>query len=232
MIHQARSLNGLIEGDLSAVADAASEGARLAREAGDLYSLGMMLMNRGYAALRTGEVDNAVDWLTDGLRVARRIDDRVAQCYLIGALGCAARDPRTAAQLLGASETLRGEIGAAVHPGMAPTLNEATRVATLSLGAGRFATAYSDGRAMTREAAVHLALREPPAAPAENASVLSRRETDVAGLVAEGLSNKEIGKRLFVSERTVESHVRNILVKLGFTTRTQVAAWLAKREGP
>jgi DNA-binding NarL/FixJ family response regulator len=128
------------------------------------------------------------------------------------------------------AKTLRAEIGAAVHPGMAPTLVEATRVATSSLGAGKFAAAYSDGREMTREAAVRLALREPSAAPAENASVLSRRETDVARLVAEGLSNKEIGTRLFVSERTVESHVRNTLVKLGFTTRTQVAAWLTKRE--
>jgi len=45
--------------------------------------------------------------------------------------------------------------------------------------------------------------------------------------VADGLTNKQIGARLFISERTVDSHVRSILNKLGFSSRTQIAAWLA-----
>jgi DNA-binding NarL/FixJ family response regulator len=57
--------------------------------------------------------------------------------------------------------------------------------------------------------------------------VLRPRELEVVRLVAEGLSNKEIGRRLFISERTVESHVRNILNKLGVTSRAQIAAWMA-----
>jgi DNA-binding NarL/FixJ family response regulator len=83
---------------------------------------------------------------------------------------------------------------------------------------------------LSRDAAVGLALRETPAAAptaTSNAGGLSQRETDVARLVTEGLSDKDIGARLFISERTVESHVRNILTKLGFTTRTQIAGWLA-----
>jgi DNA-binding NarL/FixJ family response regulator len=46
-------------------------------------------------------------------------------------------------------------------------------------------------------------------------------------LVAEGLSNKQIGARLFISERTVDSHVRSILNKLGFNSRAQIAGWMA-----
>ena len=57
--------------------------------------------------------------------------------------------------------------------------------------------------------------------------MLGRRETDVARLVADGLSNKGIGARLFISERTVESHVRSIMNKLGFNSRAQIAGWIA-----
>jgi DNA-binding CsgD family transcriptional regulator len=56
---------------------------------------------------------------------------------------------------------------------------------------------------------------------------LSRREREIAGHVAAGLSNREIAERLVLSERTVESHVQHILTKLGFRSRTQIAAWAA-----
>jgi DNA-binding NarL/FixJ family response regulator len=49
----------------------------------------------------------------------------------------------------------------------------------------------------------------------------------VARLIAEGLSNKQIGARLFISERTVATHVRNILNKLGFDSRARIASWMA-----
>ncbi len=57
-------------------------------------------------------------------------------------------------------------------------------------------------------------------------SLLSPRELEVARLVARGLTNKQIGQTLFVSERTAENHVQHILLKLGFSNRSQVAAWL------
>jgi DNA-binding CsgD family transcriptional regulator len=58
---------------------------------------------------------------------------------------------------------------------------------------------------------------------------LTRRELEVAALVSEGLSNKRIAARLGISQRTAESHVENILAKLGFGSRAQVAAWVATR---
>ena len=59
---------------------------------------------------------------------------------------------------------------------------------------------------------------------------LSKREREVAQLVAKGLSNREIAKRLYVSERTVDNHVHHILDKLGVDSRVQVATWLVRNE--
>ena len=54
----------------------------------------------------------------------------------------------------------------------------------------------------------------------------------MARLVTQGLSNREVGKALGISERTVDAHVQHILNKLGFHSRTQVAAWVAVCRGP
>jgi DNA-binding CsgD family transcriptional regulator len=236
MTHQARALNGVLDRDLAAVRSAAEQGVRLSRDAGDLYSLDMMLMNLGLAALLSGNLRESEERFAEGLRIARRLDDRLAQCYLIGALGCCAgsREPRLAARLFGAMESLRTEVGATINAGLAPELARATDSVTALLGRPAFESEFKAGQQLGRDAAARLALREaapnvaPNAAPdQEKAGILGQRETDVARLVADGLSNKQIGARLFISERTVESHVRNILNKLGFNSRAQIAGWMA-----
>ena len=57
---------------------------------------------------------------------------------------------------------------------------------------------------------------------------LSAREREIAGLVADGLSNREIAERLVISERTAQNHVQHVLGKLGFTNRAQIAAWIER----
>ena len=61
-----------------------------------------------------------------------------------------------------------------------------------------------------------------------SAGGLSKRELEVAGLVAAGMTSRAIAERLFLSERTVESHLEHILTKLGFSSRAQVAGWVAE----
>ncbi len=60
-------------------------------------------------------------------------------------------------------------------------------------------------------------------------SQLTRREREIAGLVADGLGNREIAEQLYLSKRTVDSHMEHIFAKLGFTSRTQLAAWVLER---
>jgi len=83
-----------------------------------------------------------------------------------------------------------------------------------------------------RQRALALLPKQKPTSPrraeAEKFGGLTGREREVAALIAQGRSNREIADRLVVSERTVESHVANILFKLGFASRTQVAAWVVE----
>jgi len=232
---QAAALDGLFMGDLDAVRVAASEGVRVSREANDLYALGMMQMNLGSAALLAGDLHGAKPLFSEALRIADQIDDRVGQFYLLDALGCHAAgsgQARLATQLLGAAETLRLEAGARVMACVVPPVARAEGTAIAALGRSRFDAEFQAGRRLSRRAAIALALGDPADAAATApdgvaASPLGKREADVARLVADGLSNKQIGARLFISERTVDSHVRGILNKLGFNSRTQIARWVA-----
>jgi DNA-binding CsgD family transcriptional regulator len=232
---QARALNGLFGGDFETVRSASTEGARISREAGDLYGLEMMLNNLGYAALLAGDLDRAKTVFAEALRIAQQIDDRVAQYSLLDSLGCIAAGSgraRLAAQLLGAADTVRSGAGASLIAILAPLVAQAEKTALVTLGASRFEAEFKVGQRMSRVAAIGMGLGEPAqaiAAASDAAGVgpLGKRQAEVARLVADGLNNKQIGARLFISERTVDGHIRNILDKLGFNSRAQIAAWTA-----
>ncbi|MDQ3531998.1 MAG: LuxR C-terminal-related transcriptional regulator [Actinomycetota bacterium] len=59
---------------------------------------------------------------------------------------------------------------------------------------------------------------------------MTRREREVAELVAKGLTNREIAEHLFLSERTAQNHVQHILTKLDLSNRSQIAVWVTKSE--
>ena len=233
---QARALNALFVGDLATLRVVSTEGARLSREVGDVYAQHMMNLNLGGAALLAGDLEESKARYSESLRSAYLIDDRIGQYYLLAALAyhrVAEGRPQEAAQLLGASETIRTGAGATIMPVMAPVVNQARDSAMAALGAERFAAEMDAGMRMTRDSAVELGLGEPLAARSkenergDGDEVLAKREGEVARLIAGGLTNKQIGARLFISERTVETHVRSILNKLGFNTRAQIAAWMS-----
>jgi DNA-binding NarL/FixJ family response regulator len=127
-------------------------------------------------------------------------------------------------------------VGANVMPFHDHLMTKARESATTALGAARFAAEFEAGTLLDRDAAVDLALGgtggpaapAPAAAPAAaGAGPLAKREAEVARLITDGLTNKQIGARLFLSERTVDSHVRSILNKLGVNSRAQIAAWMS-----
>ncbi|MEV5647395.1 helix-turn-helix transcriptional regulator [Nocardia sp. NPDC052254] len=108
-----------------------------------------------------------------------------------------------------------------------------------ALGTRGFDAAFRRGQAMSANEAIGYALEENTVTTtrtADTTRALTKREQQVAKLVALGLSNKQIATKLVISQRTAEGHVEHILGKLGFTSRAQIAASIARetkgRQGP
>jgi predicted ATPase/DNA-binding CsgD family transcriptional regulator len=232
---ESQAIQAIFEGDLETSRTASLEGVRLSRAAGDLYQLEAMLRNLGMVGMMSGDIHAANSWFVEALQLARTIDNRLAQYYGLAAAGWYAANtgqPRAAAQLLGAADAAATQTGADIMGPLVPLLVQAKALAKEALGSSKFEAESQAGRRLSRMAALRLALGESDQAEAATAdgaesAVLGKRELEVARLVAEGLSNKQIAARLFISDRTAATHVGNILNKLGFNSRAQVATWVA-----
>ena len=120
----------------------------------------------------------------------------------------------------------------AVRPGLGGYHDACESEARRLLGERAFAVAQRKGRRLGFRAAIAYALGEQNLTAATSSAGPSptptKREIEVAGLIAEGLTNKEIAARLVISPRTVQGHVEHLLVKLGFTSRAQIAVWVGE----
>jgi DNA-binding CsgD family transcriptional regulator len=235
-VTQTRGYIALSAGDFHAASRVYFEAIPAIRESGDLHSLIYNLGYYGYSLLQDSMPKEAGPPFEEGLAIAQRLDNRDVILYHLFAL--AFRDAmlghhRRAARLLGAATAVQAEMGARLIPMMDTLLLQANDSLSTSLGQLAFESEMSEGRQMSRDQAIAFALHE--ATPDDRASAakssispLSKREMEVAGFVSEGLSNKEIASRCFLSERTVETHVSNILNKLGINSRVEVASWVAQ----
>ncbi|WP_448611466.1 ATP-binding protein [Geodermatophilus sp. URMC 60] len=220
----------LLAGDLAS-ADAAF-GTSLAAAA-DPWTRSHALWGQGLVRLAGGDPAAATRLEEQALRLMRAVDDRSGVALCVAALGwtAAARgDAGTAARLAGAADAVWRSVPARLPEPLTAPDDHWTGVARRALGEQRWAARYAEGSALERAAAVALALGEeaaartpvpPPSGP------LTRRQQEVADLVAEGLTDREIAARLVISPRTAESHVEQILTRLGFRSRAQIAAWTA-----
>jgi non-specific serine/threonine protein kinase len=214
------------------------QGIDLCRRDGDEWNLSFLLCTRGARLADLGRHDDALATEREALRLARggfnswtvvHALEFTAQIYVL--LG----EGTNAAVLFGALTSLWPDIGAALMRSDQPHHAALEQEARDQLGDRAFEQAFERGQRMSIEAVVAFVLDEqlevtaPAPQVVEVATELTRRELEVAELVARGLSNKEIAQTLVLSPRTAEGHVARLLDKLGFESRAGVAAWVAER---
>jgi len=217
------------------IAELAEAGGDYTRRWSSAYSLWAL----GLAVWRRGDLDRATGLEQESLRFRDLVYDPMGTAMSVEALAWiagSARQYERAAVLLGAAAGLRRPTGGTMD-GFEPVVachQDCEQQARQALGEKEFQAAYGRGLELPAEDAVAYALQQPamppkqPRASAEpGGALLTEREMQVARLVAGGRSNKQIAAELVISQRTAEGHVERILTKLGFTSRAQVAAWVA-----
>ena len=225
-------------GQAAAAAAAAEQVQALTTAAGETHLRASALSLLAMAALDGGDPEKAEGLARETLRLHVALGDQgsvTAAVELLAWVAVARSDHERAAALLG---VLRARLHLHRPPLEVPAVRDgaerrarAEEATAQALGRRRFDVRSREGEALPDDAALQFALEDvlvQRRAPDE-AEQLTPRELGVAELVGRGLSNRDIGTDLGISERTAQGHVQNILRKLGFTSRTQVAAWVAER---
>jgi predicted ATPase/DNA-binding CsgD family transcriptional regulator len=218
-------------------ASAYENGVTLLRELGAQHDLASILSNLGYACLHLGEVERARSLFRESMSVHQTQQNQpgMAECLI----GCAATAvmsglPAAGARLLAAAVAISGQPSASMWKATRMEYERYLDLVRTGLSQTEFKTEQTVGSVLSLEQAVDYAQKcalIPGIAPAmahspmETPDGLSKREREVAALIGQGKTNGEIATQLFLSKRTIETHVSKILSKLGFSSRAQVMHW-------
>lgn len=194
----------------------------------------------GVALWRIGDHERSEQTLLQGIQLSRARADPLMTAVCMEALAWvvdARGDATRAATLMAAAEATVRMAGSSVilflslggdyHRQCAESVQR-------SLGEAGWEEIRQRASSLSLDAAASYALGESPENGPETTKQrqgLTGREYEIAGFVAQGLTDKAIAAELVVSQRTVQGHVQHILAKLGFHSRTQIAAWLVKQTG-
>jgi len=241
----ARTLLGLADlarltGDLPASQQRYTEALAILREVSARPEIARCLAGLGRIAIDQREMTLARRYLTESLELSRSTGSRIGMVRGLEAFAVFAGEEHRldlAVQFAAAAAALRE---AAHLPSRSASRTERL-LASAAAGLGPEATArlWADGSRLEASAAVDLALSMPSAAAADDDAAadpaspggLTPRERQIAGLIARGRSNRDIAQELLISPATAARHVANILAKLGFSSRAQVAAWATRDDG-
>lgn len=208
------------------------------RELKSAHGTASLLGTLGRALLGRGDIDRAQAWLIEGLLLSEELGNKwYAAVTLQGLAGVAAarKEWERATRLFGAVEAYIEGTGIALHPSDWAINEPYLTSIRANVPEETFARDWETGRAMSLEAVIAEALVtiEVPPQPEPSGIMrfsLTRRELDVLRLLAQGITDQEIADALFISHRTVNFHVTNVLAKLGVDSRTAAATFALRND--
>ena len=219
----------LSAGDLDAARRHLAESLDIFRALNHRDGIVYQAINLGLAEYLVGGPRAAEALFAESFDLGRRMGMRASTAYaLIGlAITGSGADPGRSARLHGAADRALAGLGRVIEPLEARLADLDRQRLRAAMGDEAFDAEYAAGRTLDLAALGRrdTAAGQAPAVTGEAAAMLTPRELDVLKLVAQGLSNPDIARRLVLSEHTVHRHLANILRKLDLSSRAAAAAW-------
>jgi non-specific serine/threonine protein kinase len=223
----------LRRGNIDAAETRFGQAIEVARPIPAVLVVALALEALGTCAWERSDHRRAAQLFAESLTIVRDGRDPVAVLLAVKSLAAVAAvvgDPVKATRLFGAAEALRARHGIDVPPAERPRLERAIAAARARLTEAAFTAAWAAGRtlpmagAITEALAVAHEVHQPVPPDVPNRSGLTQREAEVLRLLAEGRSDREIAAELYISPKTVGTHVSNLLGKLGVPSRAAAVA--------
>ena len=229
-------------GDFPKAEEVSEESIAISDKVGETFAKSVTLWCKAYCAWAQGNPEVALEYAHQSLGRALVFDDKVVTALNLEVISGALAEQtkyQDATVIQGVASRVWEAVESSIRsfgPDLAGAHDRWATRARKALGSRTYSEALARGYRMSadevRARVLGLKVSEQDGASDREAGALTKRQRQVATLIADGQSNREIADSLVLSTRTVEGHVESILAKLGMTSRTQIASWMNRRSVP